>query len=134
MFAQHGVSIQTVRQEGRGDDAQLVIVTHSAPDAALSATVVVAARRMPDVVTVTSVDAGRGRRRSDEEHATAAPVARCDRGVPRLAARHDGTPVVTLREGGTPLVDSRWLSERTGARSGSRSRATIRPARSRTAA
>jgi len=27
----------------------------------------------------------------------------------------DGTPTVTLREGGTPLVDSRWLSELTGA-------------------
>ncbi len=27
----------------------------------------------------------------------------------------DSTPVVTLREGGTPLVDSRWLSELTGA-------------------
>jgi len=27
----------------------------------------------------------------------------------------DGTPVVTLREGGTPLVESRWLSEVTGA-------------------
>jgi len=26
-----------------------------------------------------------------------------------------GTPTVTLREGGTPLVDSRWLSELTGA-------------------
>ena len=39
LFAQHDVSIQTVRQEGRGDDAQLVVVTHSAPDAALAATV-----------------------------------------------------------------------------------------------
>jgi NAD(P)-dependent dehydrogenase (short-subunit alcohol dehydrogenase family) len=57
VFAQHGVSIATVRQEGRrgedgaldegdGDDgapgprdATLVIVTHSAPDAALAATV-----------------------------------------------------------------------------------------------
>jgi homoserine dehydrogenase len=39
LFAQHDVSIQTVRQEGRGDDAQLVVVTHTAPDAALSATV-----------------------------------------------------------------------------------------------
>ena len=29
-FAEHDVSIQTVRQEGRGDDAQLVLVTHSA--------------------------------------------------------------------------------------------------------
>ncbi len=27
----------------------------------------------------------------------------------------DGTPTITLREGGTPLVDSRWLSELTGA-------------------
>ena len=27
----------------------------------------------------------------------------------------EGTPTVTLREGGTPLVDSRWLSELTGA-------------------
>jgi homoserine dehydrogenase len=38
-FAEHGVSIQTVRQEGRGDAATLVLVTHSATDAALSATV-----------------------------------------------------------------------------------------------
>ncbi len=39
MFSRHDVSIQTVRQEGRGDDAQLVLVTHRASDAALSATV-----------------------------------------------------------------------------------------------
>jgi homoserine dehydrogenase len=38
-FADQGVSIQTVRQEGRGDGATLVLVTHSATDAALSATV-----------------------------------------------------------------------------------------------
>ncbi|HLU74220.1 MAG TPA: homoserine dehydrogenase [Nonomuraea sp.] len=38
LFAKHDVSIQTVRQEGYGDDAQLVIVTHRATDAALSAT------------------------------------------------------------------------------------------------
>jgi homoserine dehydrogenase len=38
-FAEHGVSIQTVRQHGREADAQLVIVTHRATDAALSATV-----------------------------------------------------------------------------------------------
>jgi len=38
-FADHGVSIQTVRQEGRGDAATLVLVTHVAPDAALAATV-----------------------------------------------------------------------------------------------
>jgi homoserine dehydrogenase len=38
-FAEHGVSIQTVRQEGRDDDAQLVVVSHGATDAQLSATV-----------------------------------------------------------------------------------------------
>ena len=38
-FARHDVSIKAVRQEGRGDDAQLVIVTHAAPDAALAACV-----------------------------------------------------------------------------------------------
>jgi homoserine dehydrogenase len=39
-FAAHNVSIETVRQEKRGsDDAVLVIVTHEAPDAALSTTV-----------------------------------------------------------------------------------------------
>ncbi|HET7310394.1 MAG TPA: homoserine dehydrogenase [Mycobacteriales bacterium] len=38
-FAAQDVSIQTVRQEGHGDDATLVLVTHTAPDAALSETV-----------------------------------------------------------------------------------------------
>lgn len=38
-FAAHDVSIKTVRQEGRGDDAQLVVVTHDAVDADLAATV-----------------------------------------------------------------------------------------------
>jgi homoserine dehydrogenase len=38
-FAAHDVSIKAVRQEGRGEDAQLVIVTHAAPDAALAACV-----------------------------------------------------------------------------------------------
>lgn len=38
-FAAHEVSIQTVRQEGRGSDASLVLVTHTAADSALAATV-----------------------------------------------------------------------------------------------
>jgi len=38
-FARHDVSIQAVRQEGRGDDAYLVIVTHTARESALAATV-----------------------------------------------------------------------------------------------
>ena len=36
-FAEHDVSIRTVRQEGHGDDASLVVVTHTATDAALQA-------------------------------------------------------------------------------------------------
>jgi homoserine dehydrogenase len=39
VFARHGVSIATVHQSGRGEEAVLVIVTHGAPDAALAATV-----------------------------------------------------------------------------------------------
>jgi homoserine dehydrogenase len=39
VFAQHEVSIATVRQSGRAEDAKLVIVTHGAPDADLAATV-----------------------------------------------------------------------------------------------
>jgi homoserine dehydrogenase len=54
LFARHDVSIQTVRQEGRDDDAQLVVVTHTARDAALAATVE-GLRSMPIVRGVTSV-------------------------------------------------------------------------------
>ena len=39
VFAHNDVSIRTVRQEGHGDDASLVVVTHTATDAALQATV-----------------------------------------------------------------------------------------------
>ena len=53
-FAEHNVSIQTVRQEGRGDDAQLVLVSHRASDADLSATVA-ALQEMPNVRQVSSV-------------------------------------------------------------------------------
>ncbi|MDQ1695420.1 MAG: homoserine dehydrogenase [Frankiaceae bacterium] len=53
-FAAHDVSIQTVRQEGHGDDATLVLVTHTAADAALSATVE-ELRRMDSVRAVASV-------------------------------------------------------------------------------
>jgi homoserine dehydrogenase len=53
-FAEHDVSIQTVRQEGRGDDAQLVVVSHRATDEALASTVE-QLRTMPDVRDVSSV-------------------------------------------------------------------------------
>jgi homoserine dehydrogenase len=54
VFARHDVSIATVRQSGRGDDATLVIVTHGAPDAALAATVE-ELRGLPIVRSVASV-------------------------------------------------------------------------------
>ncbi|WP_201749827.1 homoserine dehydrogenase [Micromonospora sicca] len=61
VFARHEVSIATVRQgpagggpAGRGSDAELVIVTHVAPDAALAATVR-ALRGLEIVRSVTSV-------------------------------------------------------------------------------
>ncbi len=53
-FAVHDVSIQTVHQEGHGDEATLVLVTHEATDAALSATVE-EVRRLDSVRAVASV-------------------------------------------------------------------------------
>ena len=53
-FAEHGVSIQTVRQEGRDADAQLVVVSHESTDAQLAATVEML-RGMDIVREVTSV-------------------------------------------------------------------------------
>ncbi|MDN5745393.1 MAG: homoserine dehydrogenase, partial [Nocardioidaceae bacterium] len=53
-FAEHGVSIQNVRQSGRGQDAQLVVVSHEATDAALSATIDML-QTMDTVRQVTSV-------------------------------------------------------------------------------
>ena len=56
-FARRGVSISVVRQEGRGGPdrgASLVVVTHTATDAALAATVT-ALQELTDVTRVTSV-------------------------------------------------------------------------------
>jgi homoserine dehydrogenase len=53
-FARHGVSIQTVRQEGHGNDAELVVVTHSGVESAL-ATTVAQLRSMDIVRNVASV-------------------------------------------------------------------------------
>ena len=39
LFADGGVSIETLQQDGRGDEARLVVVTHSAPDGVLKDTV-----------------------------------------------------------------------------------------------
>jgi homoserine dehydrogenase len=58
VFAEHDVSIAAVRQQGRGGDASLVIVTHSAPDAALRSTVdkIAGLSVVHDVVSVMRVE------------------------------------------------------------------------------
>jgi homoserine dehydrogenase len=50
-FAEEDVSIQTLRQEGRGEDAQLVVVSHDATDAQLARTV----ERLSDLTCVREV-------------------------------------------------------------------------------
>ena len=61
-FADHDVSIRTVRQEGHGDDASLVVVTHTATDAALQG-VVEQLRGLDSVRAVASVMRVEGQRR-----------------------------------------------------------------------
>jgi homoserine dehydrogenase len=60
-FAQQGVSIRAMRQEGRGDDANLLIVTHTAREDALAKTVasltaMTAVRRVASVMRVEGED------------------------------------------------------------------------------
>ncbi|MFE4412359.1 homoserine dehydrogenase [Streptomyces sp. NPDC056821] len=54
VFAEHGVSIDTVRQQGKDGEASLVVVTHRASDAALGGTVE-ALRKLDTVRGVASI-------------------------------------------------------------------------------
>jgi homoserine dehydrogenase len=54
VFAEHGVSIRSMEQEGLGDDARIVFITHDAPEAAVQATLH-DLRQLDVVRTVTSV-------------------------------------------------------------------------------
>ena len=54
VFASHSVSIQTVRQTGAGDKAELIIMTHTSTESALSATVNELGK-LPAVTDVASV-------------------------------------------------------------------------------
>ena len=54
VFAAHGVSIQTVRQTGAGDKAELIVMTHSSTESALSETVKDLGK-LPAVTDVASV-------------------------------------------------------------------------------
>ena len=60
-FAQQGVSIKAMRQEGRGEDANLIIMTHAAREAALAKTVAVlgameAVRNVDSVMRVEALE------------------------------------------------------------------------------
>jgi homoserine dehydrogenase len=60
-FAQNGVSIKAVRQEGRGEDANLIIMTHVTREAALAKTVATlgameAVRNVDSVMRVEAVE------------------------------------------------------------------------------
>ena len=111
-FAEHGVSIQTVRQEGRGADAQLVVVSHQATDAQLQRDGRGAAgdgRRARGVL-------GDARRRGGR--VSVWPTHQW-RGVieeyrPLFDLLPEGLPADHPGEGGTPLVHSEWLSGLTG--------------------
>ena len=54
VFAAHGVSIQTVRQTGAGDEAELIVMTHSSTESSLSETVKDLSK-LPAVTDVASV-------------------------------------------------------------------------------
>jgi homoserine dehydrogenase len=54
VFGEHDVSIQSMQQDGQGDDARLIFVTHLALESSLSATIR-AVRDLPAVKRVGSV-------------------------------------------------------------------------------
>ncbi|BBY96544.1 hypothetical protein MFAL_00110 [Mycolicibacterium fallax] len=115
-FANRGVSIAEVRQEGLVDEdgqpigARIVVLTHRATDAALSETVT-ALKELDVVSSVASVLHGRNRVMN-------APVHRPWPGLIE-AYRHRlpdaaNWTAVTLLEGGTPLIHAKRISEMTG--------------------
>ena len=135
-FADHGVSIQTVRQEGRGDAATLVLVTHTATDAAVCAGRSSELSRMPFVRRAASVMRVEGVRLTGER---TRDVATLWPGV--IEAYRARLPVTDAHAGGHPARGRHAAASPPAscpsapdARSTSRSRAPTRPARSRTAA
>ena len=82
-FGRNGVSIERVWQEGSGDEATLVFITHRAQEGAFQKTLQ-ELRELPAVRAVVERPARGGGRGMTADGA--APVARCDRGVPRPPA------------------------------------------------
>ena len=102
VFAEHDVSIQTVRQEGRGDDATLVVVTHAAHRrrAARDRRGAARAGHRP---RGDQGDAGRREATNERQPRPTSGAGVIEEYRDRLPVP-TATPVVTLREGGTPLV------------------------------
>ena len=109
VFGRGEVSIKSVWQEGVGDDAQLVFITHRAREGAFQAAVTRAPRPTGRRGGPTS---SASRPRSNRWRTRGAASSRS------TARDHlpvtDATPIVTLGEGGTPLVRSESLSVETG--------------------
>ena len=115
-FADHDVSIETVRQQLLSTDPDEPAAT-VAPASSSSPTPPptrpcrprwTPSRRCPPSAASRPSCASK-----ESDHGP--PVAWCDRGVPRPAAVPAGAPVVTLGEGGTPLIPAAYLSSVVGA-------------------
>ena len=112
-FGRHGVSIERVWQEGFGEEAALVFITHRAQEAPFQETVA-ELRGRDSVRAVVEPAPGGGRGVSEVRRGAHQWRGLIEEYRERLPVT-DATPVITLREGGTPLVRSENLSARTGA-------------------
>ena len=114
-FGRHGVSIERVWQEGFGEEAALVFITHRAQEAALPGDGDRAPRpRLRSRGRQPAPRGGRGVSPEPVMHGAHQWRGLIEEYRDRLPVS-DATPVITLREGGTPLVHSEALSAHTGA-------------------
>ena len=114
VFGRHDVSIQSMQQDGQGEDARLIFVTHLALEAD-------ALGHDPGRARARPRSSGSGRFSvwwaGKSDSVTSVPHWRglINAYRDRLPVT-DRTPVVTLNEGNTPLLDAPRLSEQVGAR------------------
>ena len=111
-FEQFGVSIRSMQQRDKGDEARLIFVTHKARESDLRDTV----RALRDVEQVHRVgavlrgDGGERRVGASRRRGPALIEARTASTCPVT----DATPVITLLEGNTPLLDAPRVAQRAG--------------------
>ena len=111
IFADEELSIRTVVQSGSGDEARLVLVLHSGPEARMRRRPSRGCAALDDVrgepVMLRVLGSGEGGR---------APVTALIERYRDLLPVGPETPIVSLGEGDTPLVPLPRLSERLGVR------------------